>query len=408
METTGHSREAIVGGTATTGDPDVFMLSMQGNNGRSTMCSATLIAPRTLLTAAHCVDPSMLGATSVTITGSDVPTAAEIVPGFNTVRGIETRLHPAWNPAAGLGADLALVLLEAPQTTSPRGWNRESLTSLGGAAVRAVGYGAAEPDGGTGTKRTVDLEIRQLTADLISLGNFVDKGICHGDSGGPTFHTFDDGVERLVGVHSFTRTDDCLDGADTRVDAKASFILEWLGDKEDVCAADQVCSATRCPSPDPDCLPLGAACDGALQCPGRQCVNDVQHPAHYCSKSCSTDAECNGLSCDVGRNLCQLTQLPSSRPGEACIPGATFCTGPSVCSGESVEQARCLRPCTLSCSTGQGCHLGFNSMSVCVDDPITLPVARLELPAAPRSCSIGLGLWPVLAVLWVMRRRREA
>ena len=147
----------IVGGTPSTGDFGVFNLDIRGNNGATSRCSATLIAPRTLLTAAHCADPSMLGATSLTIIASNAPTDAEVMVGVNTVRVVETRLHPMWNSLAGLGNDLAVLLLETAPTARPSPWNRQSLAGLGGAPVRAVGYGADSPDAGMGTKRTVEI-----------------------------------------------------------------------------------------------------------------------------------------------------------------------------------------------------------------------------------------------------------
>ena len=411
-EVTGGARaaqQAIIGGAPSTADVAVFMLDIQADNGASTRCSATLIASRTLLTAAHCVDPSMLGATRLTIVATNAPTEAEVTPG-NTVNVVETRLHPAWNAAAGLGNDLGLLLLETAQTVRPSPWNTQSLAGLGGAPVRLVGYGASTPDGGTGTKRTVDLSIRQLTADLISLGNFVDKGICHGDSGGPTFHDFGDGVERLVGVHSFTRADDCLDGADTRIDARAPFVLQWLADKEENCGPNLVCAVGVCLPVDPDCGSLGGACDAPYQCRGRQCINDAQHVGKYCSRSCLTDGDCTpALSCDVARGLCQLNQLPAARPGEPCIPSATFCTSGSVCNGPSAALGHCSQPCarTLDCVAGQACQVGFGGGKVCFEPaPITLPLGRVELPAA-RGCSTSLSLWPALAVLWLRARRRR-
>lgn len=402
LESVAHRREAIVGGTATTGDLTVFMLEVNGDNGANTRCSATLIAPRTLITAAHCVDPAMLGATNLTVVASNAPTAAQMVPGVNTVRVTETRLHPEWNAAAGLGDDLALLLLEEAQTVEVSAWNKAPITALGGEPVRAVGYGADWPDAGTGTKRTVELTIRQLTAELISLGNFVDRGICHGDSGGPTFHTFPDGVERLVGVHSFTRRDDCLDGADTRVDVQAPFILQWLSEKEENCAPDFVCAANVCATADPDCVAVGSACAAAWECTSRQCSSDPQHAETYCSKACTTDGDCpGGMSCDVGRRLCQLAQLPTARPGEPCLPDETFCLSGAVCNGRTLAEARCSQPCarSIECVMGQRCEPGFSGAQACLDPPpVVLPIARVELPAA--SCSSTWGLWPWLVLFW--------
>lgn len=406
----GRSRAAIVGGTPTAGDLDVFLLSLQANNGRGTLCSATLIAPRTLLTAAHCLDPSMLGGTSLTIFAANVPTEAEVRPGVNTVQVVETRLHPSWNPAAGLAGDLALALLAAPPAIAPKPWNALPLEGLGGQAVRAVGYGASGPDAGLGTKRTVDLSIRQLTAELISLGNFVDRGICHGDSGGPSFHTFGDGVERLVGVHSFTRTEDCLDGADTRVDANAPFLLQWLAEKEDACGPNLVCAVSGCPAPDPDCVPLGEACQTVFQCQGRRCVDDPQHPAPYCSQACSTDGDCGGdRTCDVARGVCQRAQLPPARRGEACTPGESFCLGDTRCTGAAAgDQPRCLARCaqTATCLLGQTCLPGLTGENVCVDaPPVQLPLAELTGPAAG-GCATLPALWPMVAAGLLLLRKR--
>ncbi len=402
-------RSAIVGGIPTRSDSDVFMLFLHGDNGEDSLCTATLIAPRTLLTAAHCVDPSTLGAQHVLITATNAATESEVRWGANTVPVIETRTHPLWNPGANLEADIAVALLEVPQTVTPRPWNAQSLAGMGGKGVRAVGYGALSIDAGAGVRRTVDLSIRQLSSQLISLGNLVDKGICHGDSGGPTFHTFEDNVERLIGIHSFTRTEDCLDGADTRVDAFAPFVLQWLSEKEETCGPNLVCSSSPCSSPDPDCVALGEACHHLFECAGRMCVADAQHPETYCSKLCLADAECgSGLRCDLTHHWCQRAQLPLVQPGELCVPNATFCTSGAQCETVDAEQHRCAMPCEYDgeCPEGQHCRMGSLGNAVCLTlSPVQVPLAEVKAPVAS-SCS-ALGFWPMwaLAGLLIWRGR---
>src|SRR5918996_3404101 len=63
---------AIVGGTTDLADPEVFMLELQFSNGLRSGCSATLIGERTLVTAAHCVDPRVAGATDVSIRATNL------------------------------------------------------------------------------------------------------------------------------------------------------------------------------------------------------------------------------------------------------------------------------------------------------------------------------------------------
>ncbi len=404
----GLLRDAIVGGTPTTGDPNVYMLFIRSSAG-SSLCTATLIAPRTLLTAAHCVDPRLQGATSLSLIATNAPSEAQVQWGVNTVRVAETRMHPGWNPTS-LANDIALILLSTPQTSvTPKPWNAESLAGFGGRPVRAVGYGSTGNGQGSGTKRTVDLTLRQLTQTLLWLGNFVNKGICHGDSGGPTFHTFADGVERVVGVHSFTRGEDCVDGADTRVDAYRDFVRQWLSEKEDECGANGICAAGACASPDPDCVADGAPCSTQFSCRGRRCLGDPQHPQAYCTRGCLTSADCEaGLECDTGRQVCQYPQLPRVALGEACTPNASWCGPTGVCTGESANATRCSQPCgvTADCPNGQRCKSAWDGINVCMDPPpVLLPLAQAEGPAAT-GCATAPELLAVLAVFSVLRRRR--
>lgn len=442
--------DAIVGGTVTTGDPNVFMLIIQANNGTGSLCTGTLIDRRTILTAAHCVDPSILGATSAQLIATNAPSESQIVLGVNTWNVTETRHHPNWNSAT-LSGDIALALLDTAPNVTPKPWNQTAVS--GGQAVRSVGYGTTgASDTGSGVKRTVDLVINQATSTLIFVGNGVDKGICHGDSGGPTFRTFSDGVERVVGVHSFTRTQDCTDGAATRVDAYKSFIQQWLSEKEAptcgldgrcvancaqvdldcVCGADNqcttacpdlnvdpdcgdcgangVCAARSCPAKDPDCVDEGQACTSATQCVGRRCVVDPQHSGPYCSKPCGTSADCSaGMECDPTGGFCRFTQLPPAGVDEPCIQGGTFCGERGVCTGSTSGDTRCQVSCTdaSQCMKDYTCATGFDGQHYCLappKPPILMTRASLQAPAAT-GCSTGLGLFPALGLLVFLRRR---
>src|SRR5262245_27391428 len=52
----------IIGGTETTGDPAVVLLiAQQPGSQLATLCTATIVSPHVLLTAAHCVVPETVG-----------------------------------------------------------------------------------------------------------------------------------------------------------------------------------------------------------------------------------------------------------------------------------------------------------------------------------------------------------
>ncbi len=453
-------RDAIVGGAVSNGDPEVFMLSMQYGGGQGSNCTATLIGPRTLLTAAHCVDPRVGGATSISIWATHL-TNTFSAGNNDYIKVVETRIHPGWNPNAGLSNDIALALLERrPTGISPKPWNQASVSSFKGKPLRAVGYGTTGSGNGSGVKRTVDLTFRAVNGSHIFMGDQVGRGICHGDSGGPSFHTFPDGVERVVGVHSYTTTaEKCVDGADVRVDAYAQFINEWISSKEGAqcyhdglckagcapvdpdcacvgdgqctaacqfpgedpdcprdCGDNGVCSTQTCPTPDPDCTPFGSTCTDATQCQGRQCVNDPQHPRRYCSSSCTSASDCpSGMACE--RGVCQWEQLPTASVGEACVVGGTYCMSGSVCAGAD-GATTCQKPCELTsdCPNKYVCKKSGSGQSYCenTEKPVEAaptPTAASEPTPAQSSCAQGVGgpwLLGLGLLAGLLARRRRA
>jgi hypothetical protein len=307
------ARAAIVGGSNDFADEQVFQLSIVADNRATSSCTATLIDERTLLTAAHCVDPRMLGARTLSIVAMNRADDSQAEQ-RDFIKVVETRYHPHWNPNT-LENDLGMAVLErAPSGVAPVIWNDASVTAMSGETLRAVGYGTTGMGGtGGGVKREVYLSFRQVTPELIMLGDQSSQGICHGDSGGPSFHTFPDGIERLVGVHSFTLNQSCLDGADTRVDAQASIIRDWLNRKEppNDCIPNGVCAEQPCESPDVDCIEVGKSCTDDTQCSERRCLPDSVRGGSYCSQICFSDDNCpDEMSCD-GTRSCRFKVKPN-------------------------------------------------------------------------------------------------
>jgi secreted trypsin-like serine protease len=224
---TGGSKEDIIGGTVDLGDPSVVAIfAHQPGATSGSICTGTVIAPTTVLTAAHCVDPRVVGDGNVfdvyvgTQLGENPPLAVASV-----------KFDPAFdvNNLEG-GHDIAVVKLAQPTALAPLPVNRGA---LGKGPVRLVGFGMSthanfpNVPSGVGVKRQVTTTIQSATDTLVTIGDTSNQ-TCHGDSGGPAFQVID-GQEVIIGVTSFgsdLSTDIvCLfGGTDTRVDAYTAFI----------------------------------------------------------------------------------------------------------------------------------------------------------------------------------------
>lgn len=229
-------REPIVGGSADAGfgRNDVFMTAMTFSNGSTGICTATLIAPRTLVTSAHCVDPARVGAASVTIQAINKPTDQGLLSSdiYNVT---EYRLHPSWvSSSSSATFDIALLLLQNARPETPRPINRAALTNFTGATITILGYGRTSSGNAasSGTRRQATATVTSFDANSFDFGVAGTLGICAGDSGGPALYVFPDTVERLVGVHSGGSSTNCGVGTDTRIDIHTGFIDTWIAQKE--------------------------------------------------------------------------------------------------------------------------------------------------------------------------------
>jgi secreted trypsin-like serine protease len=211
--TLGTSAAEIRGGTTDDGDPAVVALSVLGVYS---YCTATLIAPHTLLTAGHC---NIDGAEAEFGTNADSPTQSIDVS--NVV------VHPMYG-GEGKPYDFALMKLASdPTGITPVILSGIALGSANiGQPIRHVGFGVTDDttgDGG-GTRRTVTYPLDTIDAILIYSGA-PNEQTCTGDSGGPGFMTLDGATEVEVGVVSDGPNCDLSeDGWDDRVDV----VQDWI------------------------------------------------------------------------------------------------------------------------------------------------------------------------------------
>jgi secreted trypsin-like serine protease len=223
----GSNDENIIGGVTDNGDPSVVLLfAHQPGQSVGSVCTGSVISSTAVLTAAHCVDPRVVGSGNVfevftgTVAGQTPPLAVA-----------STAFDPAFDVNnVTAGHDIGIVKLAAPTALKPLPFNRGP---LGAGPVRLVGYGlnthvdiAGIPNG-VGTKRTVTTTIASSTPTLVTIGS-AGATTCHGDSGGPAFQVIN-GQEVIIGTTSFgpdlSAQVVCIGaGTDTRVDAFQAFI----------------------------------------------------------------------------------------------------------------------------------------------------------------------------------------
>jgi hypothetical protein len=153
----GYVEEPIVGGTRG-GNPSVLWLYDTSAGG---MCTASLIAPRVVLTAKHCVQHS--GAAGPTSASSLIVGTGDVAGRGATYRALSVYTTPGtWTEGgrtglsgALVGVDVAVIVLSSEVSgVAPIPLMRSSPRGLAGQSFTAVGFGQI-PSGSAGTKYTV-------------------------------------------------------------------------------------------------------------------------------------------------------------------------------------------------------------------------------------------------------------
>lgn len=188
----------------TCGWPSVVYLSGSGG-----ACTGTLIHPRIVLTAAHCV---------VQDTPSTVRFGETAASAQQLTDTITCRQGPGWNGATAQGQDYGYCLLDAAVTSVPivpvvSGCEASAIYP--GARIMHVGFGREE-DGSSGRKKMLELNINTITGSGELISGTPTEVICNGDSGGPTFVYLDpaqggDGSWRVAAIHSWAQGADPVD-----------------------------------------------------------------------------------------------------------------------------------------------------------------------------------------------------
>jgi hypothetical protein len=327
----GRTSCPIIGGIPDISPKHMAVVYLQMIEGQYyAACTGTLIGPRIVLTAAHCVHGNSPEDVTVLFGESALNSQSRSVS--------DVAWHTDYD-SRNLVNDIALVRLaeDPPVGIEPIPFLPHAIgITMDDIGVRLefVGFGVTET-GSSGTKMTMFNDLHWLCYsgggcdqyNPAHMNMFCQdqsiRGVCSGDSGGPGL-ILRSGIEYVAGVASYVGGDCDFFGCHTKVDEFEDFIRSFAGEM-----------------------------------PGTPCVENSDCISNACVEGVCCENQCAGRcdSCTVSGSIGRCVQLPNGTP----CPDSDVCNGEEVCSDGSCQRGEQLVcrdtvECTLdTCDPVRGC-----------------------------------------------------